>query len=118
MEYTVNLPYNTNIKIAEEEEKCRFIKAILESLGIELEFWKDDVLPTIEDKIQLRSLMSKLDLSIIDDGDVVSIYTNSNKEEIGRWNKPIYKLIRDMSQLDPNKKLYLEMNISFSSKFE
>jgi hypothetical protein len=56
-------------KEVEEEERNLFLKGILEQVNVPLEDVWPDILLTVEQKIKLRILLSKLDLEIIEDGD-------------------------------------------------
>lgn len=101
----------------EEEERDRFIKAVLEELGLPIqEVWPDEKL-TIEQKQKFRILLDKYDVSIIfAGGGAVDIYVG--KDCIAKWTKPHFKLRTDHSQVDPAKKIYLEMEIDYYSVFE
>lgn len=104
-------------KTVEEEERDKFIKATLEELGLPLqEIWPEEKL-TIEQKQKFRNILQKYDVSIIFAADKsVDIYVG--KDCIAKWYKPHFKLRTDHSQIDPSKKLYLEMEINYYSVFE
>jgi hypothetical protein len=113
------LDWDEDLHKVEEEEKFKFIKQLLQETGAPInEVWSDDhIIPTIDEKIKLRGFLHKYAIQIIDNKDNgVSIY--AEKDLIGSWHKPIYKLKRDLSQLDPKKQLFHEMEISFWSIFE
>jgi len=115
MTYTVLLDFNSNKRAVEDEEKAKFIRSILEAMNIEVDFWSpQETTLTIETKIKLRELLSELGLIILEttDGEV-EIYFE--QKLIGEWRKPFYMLKKDLSQVDPRKKLYLEMHVTFSS---
>ena len=101
----------------EAEERNRWIKNVLLKIGIPLDdAWPDENI-TVEQKIKLRKLLNKYDVIILDDGDRgTEIYVD--KEIIARWNKPTYKLKTDNGQIDPSKKLFLEMTTDAVSIFD
>lgn len=105
-------------KQTEEEEANIFIRDILENIGIpDLdEIWPEPIL-TVQNKIELRKLLSKFNINIVDAGNkTFKIYVD--KELIGEWNTPKYRLLQDLSQVDPKKKLYLEMTTDCWSVFD
>jgi hypothetical protein len=112
------LNYTDNTKQVEEEEKNRFLRSLLEQMGVPIsEIWDDDTPLSIEQKIKLRSLLSAYNVQIIDDQDgFLQVYVDG--ETVASFNKPIYKLKRDLSQIDPKKQLFLEMEINCWSLFE
>lgn len=115
MTYTVLLDSNANKTAVESEEKAKFVRSILESLSIEVDFWPaEEAVLTIEKKIQLRQMLSELGLIILEQVDgTLEVYFE--QKLIGEWRKPFYVLKTDLNQVDPRKKLYLEMHVSFSS---
>lgn len=118
MQGTILLSYNDNVHSVEEEEKTRFLRSILEQMGLPIqEFWADDSLLNIEQKIKLRNLMAMYSIQVIDDRDGhLAIFVEG--ELVGEWNKCTYKLKRDPSQIDRRKQLYLEMEVNCWSLFE
>lgn len=117
MKSTILLNSSEIIKQVEEEEKTRFVKSILEILGVPIgEFWQEEALTT-EGKIQLRRLLSAYSIKIIDDSDGHLQFFVEN-ELVGEWNKPEYKMKRDLSEIDPTKKLYYEMHVNYWSIFD
>jgi hypothetical protein len=118
MESVILLNSNENTKQVEEEEKARFTYNVLETLGIPLDdTWDENGELSIQGKIKLRSVLSMYNVQIIDDmGGGLQIYCD--KQLIANWNKPSYILKKDYHQIDPRKKLFLEMKISAWSIFE
>lgn len=119
MKGTILLNHYENTKQVEEEEKRRFLRSLLDQMGIppdQLEFWSSDEPLTIEQRMQLRKILSSYNIQVIDDPDDMSIYVDNQK--VASWSKPHYKLKGDPSQLDPKKRLYLEMGIECWSLFE
>lgn len=118
MKNIILLNSNENTKQVEEEEKTRFVRSILESIGLPLEdLWDEEGYLSVENKIKLRGILSAHDIQIIDDYDgELQIY--AAHQLIGEWKKCEYVLKKDLAQLDPSKKLYLEMHVNYWSVFE
>lgn len=116
--YTVLLDYNVDRTGVESEEKLKFIRSILEALDVEVdsEVWPEppETSLTLENKIKLRQQLSSLGLIILEQSDG-SLEVYHDNQMIGEWKQPFYVLKTDPSQIDPKKKLYLEMHVSFSS---
>ncbi len=118
MKSTLLLNSNENTRKVEDEEKSRFMRSILEIMGVPIdEFWIPDQSLSVEDKIKLRSILSTYNIQVIDDLDG-SLQMYVDGQLIAEWKKCEYKLRRDLSQLDPTKQLYLEMQVNFWSIFE
>jgi hypothetical protein len=117
MQYTVLLDKNENTKQVELQEQSRFIKSIIEALGVPIEFNSEKPL-SVDDRIRLRKELDKYDISIITDIEGgVKIFVKTDL--IGEWYKSIYKLKEDLSQrVNPKKKIYLEMTVRFWTTFE
>jgi hypothetical protein len=118
MEATILLNSNENTRRIEDEEKTRFVRLILEAMGLPLEdLWDEDGNLPIDNKIKFRALLSKYGVQVIDDTDgEVKIYVD--KDLVAIWEKPRYILRRDPSELDPTRKLFLEMHVKNWSLFE
>lgn len=117
MENIILLDLDENINLVEEQESSRFIRSILESMGIDLsELWIDDQL-NISQKIKIRELLSQYQIKIIAiPNKGVSIYLDN--EIIAQWFKPEYKIHFDNDSSDSTKKFYLEMKVKYTSVFE
>lgn len=81
----------------------------------------DDVWPnlelTIDDKIKLRDMLSKLNIDIIDVGD--REYELYHEDDLlAKWYKPRYVLKRDLGARTLNRQLFYEMIIKTWSVFE
>lgn len=114
MTYTVLLDFNSDKNAVESEEKSKFIRSILEALDIEVDFWPADEALNIEKKVKLRQVLNELGLIICENADgTLEVYFE--QQLIGEWRKPFYVLKKDLGQIDPKKKLYLEMHVSFAS---
>lgn len=118
MKGTILLNYDDNTKQIEDEEKHRFLRNVLEQMGVPIsDFWNVDAPLSIEQKIKLRGLLSAYSIQVIDDLDgTMQIYVEN--EKVAEWNKCFYKLKRDLRQLDPRKQLYLEMEVNCWTIFE
>lgn len=118
MKAIILLNYDENTKMIEAEEKIRFLRSILEQMGLPIEeFWSEteDFL-SIFQKMKLRNILNTYNIQVIDNNEGLSIFMEGDK--IAEWFRPNYKLKKDFSQLDPKKKLFLEMTIEFWSVFE
>lgn len=116
MKAIVLLNHDENTKQVEIEEKTRFVKDILQQMGVPIDFWGSDVLSK-DQKAQLSQTLLKYNVHIIDDSDG-RLQMFVDREPVATWNKPTYKLKRDPSQIDRKKQLYLEMTIDCNSLFD
>jgi hypothetical protein len=72
---------------------------------------------TIEQKQLLRKILNENNILIIDEFDLgLKIYIE--EELIAEWKKPTYTLKTDLAQLNPKKKLYIEIMIEYYSVFD
>lgn len=71
MKSIILLNHNENTKQVEAEEKSKFLKDLLEKMGIEIsEFWDDDtILLSVDQKIKLRNILTTYAIKVIDDLD-------------------------------------------------
>lgn len=118
MKGTLLLNYDEDTKIVEDEEKNKFLYSLLEQIGIPVsEFWKGEISLSIDQRIRLRTILSTYNIQVIDDLDGnMQVYIDN--EIVGEWNKCIYKLKKDLRQLDRKKRIYLEMQIDYWTIFE
>lgn len=118
MKGTILLNYSENLKQVEEEEKSRFLRGLLEQMGVPItEVWTDDAPLTVDQKIKMRSILTTYNIQIIDDLDgFLQVYVEG--EKVAEWQKCTYKLKKDITQIDPRKRLYLEMEINCWSLFD
>jgi len=118
MKGTLLLNYDENTRKVEEEEKNRFLYSLLEQMGIPVnEFWDGNVELSVNQRIKLRSLLATYNIQVIDDLDGhMQVYVENDL--VGEWHKCNYTLKKDLRQLDPKKRLYLEMAINYWSIFE
>jgi hypothetical protein len=104
-------------QIIEEEERNVFLREVLEEIGVPLEEVWPDILLTVEQKIKLRNLLSKLEIEIIHDGDRgYTVYHQDNK--LGEWFKPRFLLRKNKKARNLSKKLYYEMVIKTWTIFD
>jgi hypothetical protein len=118
MEATILLNSNENTRQVEHEERENFIRSVLGEMGLPLEdVYEDDGSLSLDGKVRLRSLLGQYGVQVIDNRDgEVKIY--ADRELVAIWNKPKYSLRKDLLELDPTKKLFLEMRINSWSVFE
>ena len=105
-------------KQVEEEEKSRYLRGILELMGVPIsEIWPSENLLYVEQRIKLRSILATYAVQVIDDLDGhMQIYVEGDK--VAEWFKCTYKLKRDLREIDPRKRFYLEMEVNTWSLFE
>lgn len=117
MESTILLDSDENVVLVEEQESSRFIRSMLETMGIDLsEIWVDEKL-NINQKIKLRHVLSQYQVKIIDDSNnTLNIYLN--QDLIAKWHKPTYVIRYDNSETDSKKKFFIEMKVRYESIFE
>jgi hypothetical protein len=119
MKATILLDKDSDTRKVEEEEKSKFIREVLEQIGLPVnEFWTDpNKILEVNEKIKLRQILNAYNIIIIDDlGGHLQMYVENDL--IAEWKKCTYKLKTDLRQINPNKRLYLEMNINAWSVFE
>ena len=118
MKGTILLNYGEGTKQVEDEEKQRFLRGLLEQMGVPIEdFWTTEGPLSVNQKIKLRGILSTYSVQVVDDLDGnLQVYVEG--ELVGEWHKCTYKLKRDLRQLDPRKQLYLEMEVNCWSLFE
>jgi hypothetical protein len=117
MESTILLDSDENVVLVEEQESSRFIRSMLETMGIDLsEIWVDEKLD-INQKIKLRHVLSQYQVKIIDDSNhTLNIYLN--QDLIAKWHKPKYVIRYDNSETDSKKRFFIEMKVKYESIFE
>jgi hypothetical protein len=118
MKYKQLLNHTENTRKVEDEEKTKFLKYILEQMGVPVhEFWTSDEPLSIDQRIQLRGILSTYGIQVIDSLDgLFQIYVSG--ELVAEFYKPRYTLKRDLREIDPRKQPYVEMNIECWSLFE
>jgi hypothetical protein len=106
-----------DVKRVEEEESSLFLREFLEKMEIPLgECWPELEL-TLDQKVKLRDLLSKLDIDIIYDGDRgYEVYLGN--QLVAQWFKPRVLLRRDFGIKNQSKQLYYQINLKGWSVFE
>lgn len=118
MKSVILLNYNENTKQVEEEEKARFVQNILGILNLPVgDLWNEDLTMSVENRIKYINFLSMYSIDIVDsiDGEL-EIYCEDKK--IAQWEKPTYVLKKDPSQVNPRRKLFLEMHLNYWSVFD
>lgn len=118
MKATILLNYNENVQQVEEEEKTRYLRSLLEQMGMPIqEFWGGDAKLSISQRMKLRQVLATYGIQVIDDLDGhMQVYVEG--ELVAEWFKSTYKLKRDLRERDPRKQMYLEMEVNCWSLFE
>ena len=82
-------------------------------MGLLIDFWDEyTLILDVNLRTKLRKLLSNNNIQIIDDLDGnMKVYLE--RDLIGNWEKPTYKLKKDLSELNHRKQLYVEMEISY-----
>lgn len=95
--------------------------SVLSQTGVDF----DDAIPedgdpdslSILQRAKMRKILEINKIFILDQQDgSLEIYVDG--ELIGKWNKPYYKLCYDPTQVNPKKRYYSEVEISFGSVFD
>lgn len=118
MKATILLNSNENTRKVEDEEKTRYLRNILDQMGVPIqEFWTTDDPLSVDQRIKLRGILATYGVQVIDDLDGhMQVYVEG--EKVAEWFKSTYKLKRDLRERDPRKQLYLEMEVTCWSLFE
>lgn len=116
MRYTILLNRDEKTKAIEAQEQTRFVKAILEALDVPIHLEPDEPF-TADSKAAFIKSLTAYSINVIADVDGgLKVYAKD--ELIGEWYKTKYILKSDRSQIDPNKRLFYQMNVEFWSIFE
>lgn len=118
MKGTILLNHDENVKQVEDEEKTRFLRSMLEQMGLPIQdFWTSDTSLNVDQRMKLRNILGTYGILVVDDLDGgMQVYVEG--EKVAEWHKCTYKLKRDLRQLDPRKQFYMEMEIDCWSLFE
>ena len=104
-----------NYREIEQEWQFEFVYYVLESIGI-----PEDILAgcfpedgmagfTVEHKIELRKHMDQFSVTIVDDRDGgIKIFVERDK--VAEWKKCTFILREDPSEVNPSKRLYMEIS--------
>jgi hypothetical protein len=130
MQTTILLPHNDDIEKTEEEFKYRCLKSILDGLEINTgNLFVDKFSLTIDEKIALKALLQQNQIFVENyPRDEMKVYLLNNIEEngvvkkenvvIGHFKKCRYTLKRDPLEIDPSKRIYLELTLDFTTIFD
>lgn len=117
MQGVILLNYNENLKKVEEEEQSRFLRNLIEQMGVPIDFWVEDTHLSVDDRIKLIDILHKYHIQVINDNDgEMKVYVE--KELVGEWRKCTYKLKRNYEEIDRKKQLYFEMTVDFWTIFD
>lgn len=118
MKGTILLNYSESVRKVEEDERNRFLYCLLEQMGVPIaEFWTIDDSLSAAQKMKLRNLLTTYDVRVLDDLEGnLEVYLEN--ELVGEWHKCTYKLKKNLRELDPRKRLYLEMEVNYWSIFD
>lgn len=108
----------------EKEEQQRFVRGIVEKMIAPSdrskldECWPpDEYKLSVDDRIKLRSIYNKYNIVLIDDKDGgIKIYVG--KEIVAEWKKCTFDFKIDHTEIDPNKKIFYQMNIEYWDLFD
>lgn len=122
MELT-RLASRDNYRDVEKEWQYEFIYYVLESIGIPEEilqgcFPEEGMQAfTVFHKIELRKHMNKFAVSIVDDKDGgINIFVERDK--VAEWKKCKFTLREDPAEVDPAKRLYIEIKADIWTIFD
>lgn len=119
MKGIILLNSSDNTGLIEEEEKSKFVRSILEELGLPLDdIWDENNQLSFESKMKLRSILGTYQIQVIDGGLGGELQIYHEHKIIGEWRKPHYISKIDHNEKDPRKKIYIEMHIDYYSIFE
>jgi len=117
MKQTYLLDLKENFREVVSQEKYRFLKEFISAMNISIDFWKSDGYLTASERNKLRQTLSSFNLTVIEHLDGrLEIFHEGKK--IGEWNKCTFKLKKDLSQLDPKKQKYIEMQTDYWTIFD
>lgn len=110
------------VKALEIEEQLHFVFSILHSAGIPEEklepCFNNDF--SVENKIALRKLCEKEQISIVDANGSLKIYIQDNGKDvlIAEWYIPIHTLRIDKDLSERSKKMFIEIKFKWWTIFE
>jgi len=112
-----------NFRTVEEEWQYEFVYYVLSNIGIPEEIL-DGCFPeegiegfTVDHRIELRKHMNTFDVSIIDDRDNgITMYVE--EQLIAQWKKCKFVLREDPREVDPAKRIYVEIHADVWTIFD
>jgi hypothetical protein len=118
MRYKILLNKNDDVKKVEEEEKDKFLRDFLIQVGVPIEeYWNENDVLDVKKRVKIREIITAWNIKVIDDLDShMQVYVEDNL--FAEWFKSTYKLKQDLRELDPRKRLYVEMEVNNWTIFE
>jgi hypothetical protein len=122
MKYSVITNHDrASINEAIEEEKLQFLVFVLDSMGLNLEgCFPDPLNPkeiTVDHRSKLFETLQKFNISVIDYADkTFELYLE--KDKVASWGKHWVELKKDLSEINPKRKIYVEIHLDCWSIFE
>lgn len=118
MKETILLNHNANTVSIENEERTRFLFDILKKLNVPVDdFWNGNLSFSANEKIKLREILETYSIEVITNLEGhMQIFCNS--ELVAEWLIPRYVLKKDLRFTDPKKRLFLEMEVEYTSIFD
>ena len=120
---TSRLASRDNYREVEKEWQYEFIYYVLSNIGIPENIlnvcFPEDGLNalTVQHKIELRHHMNKFDVTIVDDLDGgIKIFVE--RDLIAEWKKCKFILKEDHKEINPSKRLYMEIRADIWTIFE
>jgi len=99
----------------EEEEKAKWIRSVLEKIGVPLDDWPEN--PSMANLRKMRDLFRAAGIEIINDNcEGIEIYLND--EMVAYWRRPFYKMVMDPRERDVRYKFYYEMHLQCDSVYD
>ena len=118
MKELILLDYNENTHKVEQEERTRFLYNIICAMELPIdEFWDGELKLTANQRIHLREILSSYNVLVIEELDGhMQIYVED--ELVAEWFPCTFVLKKDLREINPKKRLYLEMEVNTWSVFE
>lgn len=104
-------------KAVPEQLKYEWMITVLAQCGLDL----SECVPdsgnfaewTIPQKMKFRGILNVNNILITEDNNSNTlIYIQG--QEVARWNKPRFKIVANLSEVDPHKKSHYEMEVDFT----
>src|SRR5690606_23690603 len=107
------LNYSDSTSEVESEERTRFLFSILERMEIPVDsIWNGELNLTVGQKIKLREILSTYNIMILEDLDNhMQMFVEG--ELVAEWHPCTFKLKKDLREINPKKKLYIEMETNY-----
>jgi hypothetical protein len=104
--------------IGEEEAKYEFLKFNLLSMGLPVAEYLPETYDnfTVNFRIKLRETLFKYQVFIKEIGKEMQIWVDNKL--IAEWKRPKFVLKCDGEEINPSKRLYLEMHLDYYSSLE